>query len=61
MTEAFANWARNLDSDPSRGKTTRLSTTEHPLIEKAHYDPDVEIRANVLLVNAREILQQIRN
>ena len=45
----------------SRGKTTRLSTTEHPLIEKAHYDPDVEIRANVLLVKAREILQQIRN
>ncbi|WP_298398705.1 DUF4747 family protein [uncultured Azonexus sp.] len=45
----------------ARGKTTRLSTTEHPLIEKAHYDPDVEIRANVLLVKAREILQQIRN
>lgn len=45
----------------SRGKTTRLSTTEHPLVEKAHYDPEVEIRANILLVKAREILQQIRN
>lgn len=45
----------------SRGKTVRLSTTEHPLVEKTHYDPDVEIRANVLLVKAKEILQQIRN
>lgn len=44
-----------------RGKTLRLSTTDHPLVDKAHYDPEVEIRANVLLVKAREILQQIRN
>jgi hypothetical protein len=44
-----------------RGETIRLSTTEHPLVEKAHYDPDVEIRANVLLVKAREILQKIWN
>lgn len=44
-----------------RGKTIRMSTTEHPLVEKRLYDPDVEIRANVLLVKAKEILQQIRN
>lgn len=45
----------------SRGKTIQLSTTDHPLVEKTHYDPETEIRANVLLVKAREILQQIRN
>lgn len=44
-----------------RGKTLRLSTTDHPLVDKAQYDPEVEIRANVLLIKAREILQQIRN
>lgn len=45
----------------SRGKTIRMSTIDHPLVEKTYYDPEVEIRANVLLVKAREILQQIRN
>lgn len=45
----------------SRGKTVRLSTTEHPLVEKTHYDPEVEIRSNVLLVKAKEIFQQLRN
>ncbi len=45
----------------SRGNTVHLSTTEHPLVEKTQYDPALEIRANVLLVKAREILQKIRN
>lgn len=43
-----------------RGKTVRLSTTEHPFVEKTHYDPDVEIRSNVLLAKAKEILQQLK-
>lgn len=44
----------------TRGKTVRLSTSEHPFVEKTQYDPDVEIRSNVLLVKAKEILQQLK-
>lgn len=44
----------------SRGKTDRLSTTEHPFIAKAQYDPDVEARGNVLLNKAKEIFRQLR-
>jgi hypothetical protein len=40
----------------SHGKTKVLSTKDHPLVEKVAYDPDMEIRSEVLLREAIELV-----
>ena len=43
-----------------RGKSVRLSTTDHPLIETVQFDPVLELRTNILFMKAKEIMKQIR-
>lgn len=44
----------------SRGKTKKVSTTDHPLVEKTSYNPDTELRTAVLFEKAKELLQRLR-
>lgn len=43
-----------------RGKTRTVSTTDHPLVEKASIDFAIESRRGILLTKAREIVQHLR-
>ncbi len=44
----------------SHGKTIKLSTTSHPLVEKGQYDPAVELRSSILIQKAKSIFQQLK-
>jgi len=44
----------------SRGKTKTLSTTDHPMEDKAPFDSDAVSRRDFLLVRARKILQGLK-
>ena len=43
-----------------RGKTRKVSTTDHPIVEKTSYNPDTELRSNVLLEKAKELIRRLR-
>lgn len=45
----------------TRGKTKTLSTTDHPLVEKAGFDADAFSRRDFLLGTAQKILRRLKN
>lgn len=42
-----------------RGSTKKVSTSDHPLVEKSQYDPDAELRGEIVLSKAMEMLGKL--
>lgn len=43
-----------------RGKTVRLSTTDHPFEDRSTYNPETQTRSSVLIARAQSILRAIK-
>jgi len=44
----------------SRGESKILSTQDHPLIDKVDYQHETQIRSDVLLTRARELISNLK-
>lgn len=64
-TKRLANVAQSngkvVGTGGTRGKTKTLSTTDHPLVEKAAFDADAFSRRDFLFGTAQTILRRLKN